>query len=684
VAVDVAASRADQEAPSAPSAFARVAAVPAWVWLAAIVLASFGGRLLAAAARLTPYYLPDEYIYPSLARSLAEHGQPLIRGVGVQFPALLEPIVTAPVWLVTDDPLTAFRLTQGLHAIFFSLAAIPAYLLCRRLELPRWTAIAVAALAVAVPDGVYASTMLADPLAYPLVLAAVYAGVCVVTDPSLRMQVGFAVFSALAVVARIQYVVVPLAVVAAELVADRGHALRSMRRLWVALTLLIGPPVVLLVTVGADRILGVYGNADHAIHPVSILHWVGREAMLLTYAAGWVIIPGALAGLAVALVRPRRRAELAFAVTSVLLAAALLLEAAQIADTDSQRFQERYLFTLVPLLAIAFGLYVKRGLPGRVPVGLLSAALLLLAARVPLSGYAAAHNKDDSPTLWAVLRFEGLTSIGNGSLAIALIAAALSILAAMVAFRKLPAAVALIAAVAAGCALSAGASSFDSRTSRSLRNTLPADVRWVDHARLGAVDLLAPPGARKEQSWQQLFWNTSVKRLLLLGSPPIDQFAAERVRVAPDGRLLVDGRALRRPLLVQTYASTLQLSGVKRVRHELIFDLYRPTGTPRLRLLAAGRFADRWLAPRGAITVWTKVGGTLELTLSLPPRTQVTPMRLTAQGIDRLVRVHPGQRISLHFRVPPGGAWSLHFSTTKQGYIGDRAVSVIAERVRVR
>jgi len=684
VAVDVAASPADREAPSAPSAFARVAAVPAWVWLGGIVLASFGGRLLAAAARLTPYYLPDEYIYPSLARSLAEHGRPLIRGVGVHFPALLDPIVTAPVWLVTNDPVTAFRLTQGVHAILISLAAIPAYLLCRRLDLPRWIGICVAALAVAVPDGVYASTMLADPLAYPLVLAALYAGVCVVAEPSRRMQLTFAVFSALAVLARIQYVVVPLAVLGAELVADRGHVLRSLRRLWLALVLLVVPPAVLLVTLGSGRVLGVYSSGSHAVHPMSILHWVGREAMLLTYSGGWVIVPGALAGLAVALFRPRRRAELAFAVTTVLLAGALLFEAAQIADTDSQRFQERYLFTLVPLLAAAFGFYAKRGLPGRIPVGLLSAALLLVAARIPLSGYAAAHNKDDSPTLWAVLRLEGLMSVGNGSLAIALVAALLSGLAALVAFRKLPAALALVAAIAAGCALSAGASAFDSRTSRSLRNTLPTDIRWVDHARLGDVDLVAPPGARREQSWQQLFWNTSVKRLLLLGSPPIDQFASKRVRVARDGSLLVDGRADRRPLLVQTYASTVQLTGVRRVRHELIFDLYTAVGTPRLRLLAAGRFVDRWLAPQGAITVWTRSGGTLELVLTLPPRTQTTSIRFTADGFSRNVRVHPGQRIPLRFRVPNGGAWSLHFSSSRPGYLGDRAVSVLAPSLTLR
>jgi hypothetical protein len=661
-----------------------VAAVPAWIWLAGIVAASFGGRLFAAVARLTPYYLPDEYIYPSLARSLAEHGRPLIRGAGVHFPALLDPIVTAPVWLVTNDPVTAFRLTQGIHAVLFSLAAIPAYLLCRRLGLAGWLGIAIAALTVAVPDGVYSSTMLADPLAYPLVLSAVYAGVCVVTEPTKRAQVAFALFSALSIFARIQYVIVPVAVLAAELVADRFNIVRAVRRLWLALVLLVVPPALLLAILGSGRVFGVYAHGDHAVRLVSILHWVGLEAMLLTYSSGWVLVPGALAGIALALFRPRGRAELAFAVTSLLLAGGLLLEAAQIADTDSQRFQERYLFTLVPLLAVAFALYVNRGLPGRIPVGLLSAGLLLLAARIPLSGYATAHNKDDSPTLWAVLRLEGLTSVGNGSLAVALVAAVLSVLGALVAFRKLPAASALVAAVVACCAMSAGASAFDAHTSRSLHGTLPHDLRWVDHARLGSVDLVAPPGSLREQSWQQLFWNTSLKRLLLLGSAPIDQFDAKTVRVAPDGTLLVDGRPDRRPLLVQTYASTVQLAGVERVRHELIFDLYRPVGTPRLRLLAAGRFADNWLAPQGAITVWTKAGGTLELVLALPAQTQVTPIVLTGEGVKRTVRVQPGQSIPLSFRVPAGGPWSLHFSSARPGYLGERAVSVRAERISFR
>jgi len=655
------------------------------VWLAGIVAASFGGRFLAALGRVTPYYLPDEYIYPSLARGFAEHGRPVVRGAAVHFPALLEPILTAPVWLVTTNPETAWRFTQAMHALEVSLAAVPAYLLARRLGIARWLGVGVAALAVAVPDGVYAGSMLADPLAYPLVLGTLCAGVYVCADASRRAQLTFVLLAAMAVLARIQYAVVPVAVLLGALAADRFRLVTTLKRVWPSVVALVVPPVALFVTLGHDRVLGVYAHGRHTLRPVEMLHWIARDAMLLAYSTGWVIVPGALAGLAYAIFKPRTRAEVGFGVTTVALAGALLLEASQIADTDSQRFQERYLFVLVPLLGVAFGLYVERGLPQKLAVALVAAGLLLLAARIPLSGYAAAHNKDDSPTLWAVLRLESFVTTGNGSLAVALIAALLSGLAAIVAARKLPAVLALGTAVAACCALSAGATSFDSKTSQLLRGTLPADLRWVDDAHLGAVDLLAPPGARKEQSWEQLFWNHSVDRLLLLGSPTIDQFAAQRVRVGRDGTMLVGGRVVRRPLLVQTYASTVELTGMQRVRHELIFDLYRPVGTPRLRLLAAGRFADGWLAPRGAITLWTAQGGTLTLKLSLPAQTQTTPMLFTARDVHRALRVRPGEHRTVSFHVPAAGAWSLHFRTSRPGYLGnERAVSVLAGALRFR
>ncbi|HKA26514.1 MAG TPA: hypothetical protein VKD88_04015, partial [Gaiellaceae bacterium] len=62
-----------------PFGLAWISAIPARVVLAGIVGASFLIRFVVALAHATPLYFPDEYIYATLARSLAEHGRPLIR-----------------------------------------------------------------------------------------------------------------------------------------------------------------------------------------------------------------------------------------------------------------------------------------------------------------------------------------------------------------------------------------------------------------------------------------------------------------------------------------------------------------------------------------------------------------------------------------------------------------------------
>ena len=160
----------------------RIAAIPARYALAGIVALSFVVRLAAVTAHATPLYFPDEYIYGSLARSLAESGKLVIRGQAAHFPALLEPLLAAPFWLF-HDPMLAYRLTLGLNALAMSLAAIPVYLLARRLGLGAGLALGAAALAVASPDLLFASFVLADPIAYPLVLTALYLGVRALEKP---------------------------------------------------------------------------------------------------------------------------------------------------------------------------------------------------------------------------------------------------------------------------------------------------------------------------------------------------------------------------------------------------------------------------------------------------------------------------------------------------------------------
>ena len=129
--------------PSQPPPAALAPAVPlvrvsARLWLAGIVAVSFAVRLVAALAHEAPRYFPDEYIYSSLARSISQ-GALEIRGTAAGFPALLEPLLASPLWLVADTE-GAYRLTQAMHALAVSLAAVPVYWLARRLGLPSWQA----------------------------------------------------------------------------------------------------------------------------------------------------------------------------------------------------------------------------------------------------------------------------------------------------------------------------------------------------------------------------------------------------------------------------------------------------------------------------------------------------------------------------------------------------------------
>src|SRR6476619_1983941 len=69
-----------------------------------IVGVSAALRIIAGTAKSTPDYFVDEYRFFELGRSLAETGRPLVRGADTHFPALLQPLLTAPAWLLGDTP----------------------------------------------------------------------------------------------------------------------------------------------------------------------------------------------------------------------------------------------------------------------------------------------------------------------------------------------------------------------------------------------------------------------------------------------------------------------------------------------------------------------------------------------------------------------------------------------------
>jgi len=649
----------------------RAITIPAPVALIALVGASAVIRFVLALAHPTPLFFADEYIYSTLAHELATTGRPTIRGEAAGFPALLQPILTAPFWLFHDAGV-ALRLTQGLNALAMSLAAVPAYLLARKLSIGNGLALAVAALAVLVPDLFYVAYVLAEPIAYPLVLGATYAAVCALTRPTRFNQLAFVVLAGLATFARIQFVVLPLAFVGAAVLARAD--VRKLR-LTFGLFALAAVPV-------AVKGLGYYsGIGEFSLDPAQIVRWFGVDAMLLAYAAGWLVIPGAL----VALATPRSTAERAFAGFTVVLAFSLFVEAALYAtNTDGigGRFQERYIFSLIPLVAIAFCVSLSRRGHARTAVAVLGAILVAISARFPLSGWTDVHGRQDSPFLMGVYRLEEWIGYGNGSLVVAVVVAGLAAGAVAIAFRPRLAlgglaVVGLLLAMIVG-----GAWSVDKRNAQNARATyFPADARWVDHAKLGDVTIVNTPGSRRELTLEQMFWNRSIKRLVRLeqaGSP--DTFAAPRLRISGDGSFLLSGKRFTEPLLINEYAVTADLRGATSVATSDLFELWKPAGMPRLRFLAAGRFYDGWLANTGYVRVWD-APGTLRLKLSLPSvAEQATRVVFGAGGARRVVVLQPGATTRVAFTVP-SGVWTLHWKGTLFHLSDSRPVSVRADEL---
>jgi hypothetical protein len=660
--------------------------------LACLIGISFAARLAAGWFRATPNYFPDEYLYAELARSLLESGRPSVRGIEIGFPSLLQPVLTAPTWLAGDVVLS-YRLTQALGALAMSLVALPVFALARKVGVGRPLALAAAALSLAVPDLLFASWVMAEPFAYPLFVGAVLAGTAALSEPSRRSGLLLVAVVALAAFARAQFAILPLCFVAAVLLVGlRERRLRFVVREQ-ALPLGIFAGVGLAVAlIGVGRVLGLYrGALDGRADPVELLERVGANALVLAYASGWILVPGALLGLAFVVGRPRSRAELAFGALFLTTAVALLLEAGLAGAVENA--QERYVFYVLPLAAIAFCLYASRGWPARLPLALAASLMVVASSQVPLAGLTAGDGKTQSPFLLAAFRLEeALGSPGSGSLSLAMVAAVLAIAVVVLSARPAVATpVALTLALAASVAASVGAVAFDNRNSASVRAAfLPAEHSWVDRAGLDEVTLVRAPDGLRTEALEQLFWNRSVDRVVLLpGAEGVDHLHSSSLDVGSDGTLRSDGRPLAGPVLMDGYGGTIVLADAERIASSQSFTLWRPHGRPRMSLYMAGRYSDGWLAGIGRIYLWPeRAGGKIErrvsLTLTAPPGAEGMTIRLQEPGRPPLqVTLVPGRPQTVAFDVCSRGAWHMTYGSTVRGFVGSRVVSARSTEPRV-
>jgi len=604
--------------------------------LALLVTASAAIRFVTAWLRPSPDYFPDEYMYSSFARSLASGHLPVVRGVPAHFLPLLQPLLTAPAWLLPGVE-AGYRATQAIESVVMSLAAVPVYYLARRLGLPARWALAAAALSLAFPALVYSSFVLSEPVAYPLALAAVAAAVHAIDRPSARSFGLFLGLAALGMLTRMQLaILLPAFVVVLVAVVLRERRLRAFVRANRVALALLGVVAGVLLAVGPLRNTGYYPSflSVPGFDAGSAVGLIAPDALVLAFAGGFVLVPGAILGVAYALVRPLRRAEFAFGALTLVLTVGLFAQAIVYGHTSyaQQRFigngnfvQERYLFYLLPLWTLAFLLYARRGFPRRALHAIVAVALVVGSLRLPLSGELVGHRLDHSPFLFALARLAELVGSASGAAVIVVQAGAAAVVVLLAVSFFAPRALATVALVLAGIAsvaASTGAASFNVSVSRAdYAFVLGGSPSAVDAAATGPVTMVLFPGSANTD--EVLFWNPSVDRVALLPHAiHPDSFAVESARVAEDGSLLVDGAPARGDVLLSTPPGGVGLQNGS-VLHSASDSLF--VGAPdglRLRYLIGGTYPDGRLAGGGSITVWPAHGrldGRLILSIGAPP-----------------------------------------------------------------
>jgi hypothetical protein len=662
------------------------------ILLGSIFAAAFVYHWFQSRAHVTPAVFGDELLYSKLAASLAAGHGFTVRGETVFFPAPLAVLVQAPVWLVHSVPL-AYELAKALNTALMTAAVFPAYCLARRLVRPSYALLA-AAMAVAGPQMVYGPYLMSEALAYPVFLLALATMVRAIDRPSPWMEGAVVAVSLAAVLTRIQFLVVPVAYLVAVPLAARLSGRRGVRaavgrhRLSLgALAALVALPVA---TGGA--VLGSYSGARLLHYDLgAVLSWSGFTAALLPFAAGWLIVPGALLGVAVCAWRPRDGADAGFAALTICVIALVLVEVGLVAAGEANRALERYAIYLLPLAGIAFFAYAERGAPWRRVYVALAAAGACTAWLLPFPAKVSAAFTFDSPTFSVYGALGDWLGQANTATVFAGVPVLGGLLLAVVPLtrRRAPLAVgaAALALLTAGGAVAYAGDHAMTRGALDQRAGDPPD--WLDRSGLGPADYLELPGGSAHYGWLLETWNRSFRRAIRLQEVPNDGFASSAASIATDGQLLVDGHPLGAGVLVvNDVATSISLDGDVVARPAPGLTAWRAPEAPRVRTLAEGLYSDGWAAAVVVVRAWP--GGTrgaYRVTLDLPRNRDSRAVTLAVGGgSGRTIRLRPGERRTLALPAPGRPAPPLRIRTDHADYEGAgtpnaRLVGVRIERL---
>jgi hypothetical protein len=629
-----------------------IRAVPAWAWVCVLVVVSAAIRFQLARRLAAPWIMVDELIYSELAKSIASGGHFLVRDQPTGAYGFVYPLLISPAYALFHAVPDAYSAAKAINAVVMSLAAVPAYLLARRV-LPAWWALGAALIALALPGFVYTGTLMTENAFYPAFLGCVLVLVLCLERPTARRQVGLLALCALAFLVRTQAVALVPAVLLAPVVLDRieRRPWRELARFRVLyLVTLAGAVLAVAVQVARGRslgeLLGAYRAATDASYTVGgVAKWIVYHVAGLDLASG--VVPFAALLLLLALARRLDRAARIFAVASASVAFWLVVEVGAFASQPSVlRIEERNVFYLVPLFAIALLVWIERGAP-RPPVRAVAAAVVSagLVAAIPFTTLIGPPAVSDT---FALLPWWWLGDhVVDGSqlrLVAGLVAAAAVALLALPrrALYLLPLLLVAYFSVSTAVVLDGVHGVRDASVGSLWAGIKRTPRNWVDEAVPPGADVAAiwTGNVSPYTIWENEFFSRSVGRVYDLQGPLPGGLPETRISVdRSDGsvRLPGDGTLHARYVLVDG-SFTPDGRVVARDRRQGVAVYETTGGIVRTSTFVGGLYPnDTWSGREATYRRLRCDGGTLAVTLASDPSLFSAPQHVVARSAGAVV-----------------------------------------------
>ena len=641
---------------------AHAARVPEWAWLASVVALSAALRIWLVRGMPAPFVFVDELIYSELARSLADAGTFAVRGAATTGYSTLYPALLAPAYLLFGALPDAYAAAKATNAVAMSLAAVPAWLLARRVA-GRWPALLAAVIAVAVPSMAYTATLVTENLFYPLALLFAWTLVRVLERPSRGRTAALGGTLVASVATRSQALGFVAAIVLAPLVlALLRRDARVMRR-FVPLVGAIAALAVLVLCVQLVRgrpladLLGAYSVVGEGRYDVGqvLRFWLWHVEELTLYVA---VLP--VVALVVLLFRaPRLPAAVQehLAVTVAMLVTSTLVVAAFASRFAADRIQDRYLFFLAPLLVAVLAAWVTVGAPRPVlPLAVGSVVAVGLVVAFPYTRFIGEPAKSD--TFGLIPLWSANQHLVAGSYRVTVLVATLALLAVLVLVPAGRAFVVPLVLLGVFVVLSRPVWSGPQGVLRSGEGALFQGIRGVDR---GWIDRRVPAGEHVAVLWTgradrftvnlNEFFNARVGDVYYTSSPTPGGIAETQVVVGRDGVV----RRRDGATVDDAYAlldGSVTPDGEAVARDVLGTTLWRLHGPLSSLTRVTGLYpSDTWSGPE---VTWTRLrceGGELLVGLHSDPT-------LFAGRLTRVLATIGGRPVA-RIAVPPLGSVTL-------------------------